>query len=127
MNNKLIKTINEIQLSIAYESKRISLPTNDGIWVIKLKDIIRIEADGNYSKFFFTNEAPLLMAKNLKEFESLLADYKFERIHKSHLINLHYVKRYYKTNKAYLLLNDETKINVSRAMHKKIIESLQLL
>lgn len=127
MSNKLIKIINEIQLSIAYESKRILLPTNDGVWIIMLKNIIRIEGDGNYSKLFFANEAPLLISKNLKEFESMLAAYKFERIHKSHLINLHYVKRYYKINKAYLLLNDGTTINVSRSMHKKIIGCLQLL
>jgi two-component system LytT family response regulator len=127
MDAQLTKSISEIQLQIAYASKKISLSTNDGIWVVLLKDIVRIEADGNYSKLFFANEAPLLMAKNLKEFENLLANYKFERIHKSHVINLHYVKRYYKTSKAYLLLNDGSTINVSRSMHKKIVECLQLL
>lgn len=125
--SKVFKILDEIHLNMEYKSKRIALSSNDGVWVVCLKDIIRIEGNGNYSKFFFTNEEPLLLARHLKEFESLLFAYKFERIHKSHLINLQYIKRYYKGKRAYIVLQDGTTIYISRSMNKRILECLPLI
>ena len=122
-----LKALTEISNNMACHYKKIPLPTNDGIWMVKLKDIIRMEAEVNYTKFYFANGETLLIAKTLKEYELLLAENKFERIHKSHLINLYHVNKYYKKSGNYVLMNDNKKIEVSRYKRELLMQSLELL
>ncbi len=79
--------------------KRIALSTSDGIHLFEISDIIRCEANDNYTQFFIKNHKPLLISKTLKEYEELLTEHGFERIHQSHLINLAYLKTYIKNRR----------------------------
>jgi DNA-binding LytR/AlgR family response regulator len=72
-------------------SKVIRLP-------FEVSDIIRCDAKGNYIEFFIKNDKPLLLSKTLKEYEELLTEHGFERIHQSHLINLSFLKSYIKSD-----------------------------
>src|SRR5690606_13787652 len=76
--------------------KRIALSTTDGIHLFDVSDIIRCESTDNYTTFHIKNSKPILISKTLKEYEELLAEQGFERIHQSHLINLAYLKSYIK-------------------------------
>lgn len=76
--------------------KRIALSTADGIHLFEISDIIRCESEDNYTKFYLKNNKPVLISKTLKEYEELLTEHGFERIHQSHLINLAYLKSYIK-------------------------------
>jgi len=76
--------------------KRIALSNSDGIHLLDISDIIRCESDDNYTKFYIKNRKPILISKTLKEYEELLTEHDFVRIHQSHLINLAYVKSYIK-------------------------------
>jgi two-component system LytT family response regulator len=127
MNRKMEKALLEAYGKISYETKKIPLSTNDGIWMVKVKDIIRMEGEGNYSKIFFTNGETLLISKTLKDYESALNDYKFERIHKSHLVNLNHIVRYYKNEGSYVLMEDGTEIVVARNKREKLMVRLELL
>lgn len=126
-NKKMEKALLEAYGKISYETKKLSLSTNDGIWLVKVKDIIRVQGDGNYSKFFFNNGTSLHISKTLKDYEELLFDYKFERIHKSHLINLNYIVKYYKNEGSYVLMEDKTQITVARNKREKLMVRLELL
>lgn len=124
---KILDTTTESSAKIKYETKIIPISTNDGIWMIRIKDIIRIESHDNYIKIFMTNSESLFIAKTLKIYEQLLLNYPFERIHKSHLINLHHIKRYYKNDGGYVLMNDDTQIEVARLKREKLMIRLELL
>lgn len=126
-NAKMIKTLEEAYRSISYQTQKIPLSTNDGIWMVKISDIMRMEGEGNYTKIFFKNEETLLIAKTLKEYERILVDYKFERIHKSHLVNLHYIKKYYKNGGGYVLMEDGKEIAVSKFKRERLMIRLELL
>lgn len=57
------------------DSKKIALPTFNGLQVVSLKDIVRCQADANYTTFFFVVEKKMLVTRTLKEFEELLNEY----------------------------------------------------
>lgn len=128
VNSKMIKTLEETYRNISYETQKIALSTSDGIWMVKIKDIVRLEGEGNYTKIFFSyEESPLLIAKTLKEYEKLLVDYKFERIHKSHLVNLHYIKKYYKYEGGHVVMEDGTQLMVTKNNRERLMARLELL
>ncbi|MDZ7848647.1 MAG: LytTR family DNA-binding domain-containing protein [Owenweeksia sp.] len=107
--------------------KKIVVPTSDGMHVLKLTDIIRLESSSNYTTFHLNNEKSLLASKTLKEFDTMLAGYNFQRIHKSHLVNMNYLKRYVQTDGGYLVLEDGAKIPVANRKKEQLLNTLKNL
>jgi two-component system LytT family response regulator len=107
--------------------KKIVVPTSDGMHVIKLSDIIRLESSSNYTTFYINNEKSLLASKTLKEFDSMLSNYNFHRVHKSHLVNMNYLKRYVQTDGGYLVLEDGSKIPVANRKKEQLLSTLKNL
>jgi two-component system LytT family response regulator len=107
--------------------KRIALSTSDGIHLFEISDIIRCESQDNYTQFFIKNHKPLLISKTLKEYEELLTEHGFERIHQSHLINLAYLKSYIKTDGGYVIMADNTNIPISQRKKERLQELIKAL
>ncbi len=93
--------------------KKIVLKTAESIHIINVEQIIRCEADVNYTRFFLTGGKKLLVSKPLKEFDELLSPAGFFRTHQSHLINLEHMLRYEKTDGGYLVMDDNSAVPVS--------------
>ncbi len=104
--------------------KRIALNTAEGIHLYELRDIVRCTSEGNYTQFFFANGKKLLIAKTLKEAEELLTPYNFERIHKSHIINLDHMQSYFNKDNGYVLMSDKSEISVSQRKKSKLLAVL---
>lgn len=94
-------------------SKKISIPTGSGLIFPEVNNIIRCESDVNYTSIFFRGQPKITVAKTLKEFEDLLSDCNFFRVHNSHLINLSFIKSYHKGKGGHVTLTDDTRIEVS--------------
>lgn len=109
------------------DSKKIALPTLSGLIVIPVNEIIRCEANVNYTTFFFAGKNKMIVAKTLKEFEELLNEYDFIRIHNSHLINLHHVKNYTKGEGGIVLMADGSQVDVSRRKKDEFLKRLSEL
>jgi len=93
--------------------ERIALHTSDKIAVAELKDIIRLEAMTNYTNFFFADGTKLLITKTLKDYDTMLSDSGFVRVHQSHLINMNHVQAYVKTEGGYILMKNGNIVPVS--------------
>ena len=106
---------------------KIVLSTTEQIYVIKVIDIIRCEADDYYTLFFFKDGTRLMISKTLKESEELLSEYNFIRPHKSHLINSFYIKSFKKQDGGYIVMTDGSEVPVSRRKKEKIIEIINNL
>jgi two-component system LytT family response regulator len=65
---------------------------------IAIEEIVLCKADGSYTSFVLRNENTLMVSKHLKEYENLLGDYQFMRVHNSYVINLNEVKKYVKSD-----------------------------
>lgn len=109
------------------ETPKIVLSTSGEIHIIKIADIIRCESDDYYTFYYFKDRKRLLVSKTLKENEELLSDYDFIRPHKSHLINVHYIKSFIKDDGGSILLTDGSKVPVSRRKRENIVEILSNL
>ncbi|MCE2741054.1 MAG: LytTR family DNA-binding domain-containing protein [Sphingobacteriales bacterium] len=94
---------------------KLALPTSTGSIYIPVDEIIRCESDTNYTKFYFKNdERPTLVSKTLKDYEELLTDFGFCRVHHSHLINLKFIREYIKGDGGTIIMFDGTEVEVSR-------------
>lgn len=107
--------------------KRIALSTSDGIHLFDISDIIRCESEDNYTKFYIKNHKPILISKTLKEYEELLAEHNFERIHQSHLINLKYLKSYIKSDGGYVVMADGSRLSISQRKRERLQNILKTM
>lgn len=108
-------------------NKKIALATAEKTHVYRISEIIRCESQDSYTLFHLKEGKPLLVSRTLKDFEELLSDFEFERIHKSHLINLDYLKAYQKTDGGYVLMEDGAKIPVSNRKKERVNQILKSL
>lgn len=102
---------------------KIAVPVMDGYEFIETNDILYCQSQNNYTFLFLANKRKLVLSKTLKEFEKLLEKYFFIRIHKSYLINPNYIKKYYRNDGGYLVMQDEKTIPVSKSK-KELITNL---
>jgi two-component system LytT family response regulator len=80
------------------EVTRLTLPQQSGLQIVDVQKIVFLEADSNYTIFYLKDGKRLVVAKTLKEFEEVLDEHTFVRIHKSHIINLAFLKTFSATN-----------------------------
>lgn len=94
------------------QKKVITIPTLSGFETLKVEDIIHLEADTSYTHIF-TNEGKTMVSKPIKFYEDLLEENSFFKTHKSHLINLEHVKKYYKGKQSYVVMSNNSKVPIS--------------
>jgi two-component system LytT family response regulator len=93
---------------------RLCLPTQKGFIVLKLDDIIYCEAERSYTVFHLENNKTVTVSKPLLDYDQVLKDGSFLRIHKSFLINLHHVKEYQRGEGGTVIMTNNVEIEVSR-------------
>jgi two-component system LytT family response regulator len=93
---------------------KIILPTPNGYTVEELDDIIRCESDSNYTNFFFRDKRQLVVCRVLREYEELLRDHGFLRVHQSYLINIKHIKKYNKGDSPYVVMADGGMVTIAR-------------
>jgi len=104
--------------------KRIILHNADNLQLISITDIVRAEADSNYTRFTLSDGKHILVSRTIKEFDKLLSGSGMVRVHQSHLVNINFIDKYVRKDGAYLILKDGTKIPVSPNLKKQILEAL---
>ncbi|GAB3027969.1 LytTR family DNA-binding domain-containing protein [Niabella terrae] len=95
------------------EETSIGLSTSEGIEYIKLSQIIRLEANGPYTTFFIRDRKKIMVSRNLKEYELLLNDHPFFRVHNSHIIHLNEIRKMVKTDGGYVVMSDDSMVAIS--------------
>lgn len=117
-----------VNLSIAPQklslNGRIPLPVKDGIIYLLVLNIVRIESDGGYSTFYTCDGKKYVVSKNLKDYEDMLPEKEFFRVHKSHLINIKKVKKYIRIDGNFLEMEDGSIVEIAR---RKKDEFLQMM
>lgn len=103
---------------------RLAVPTVNGAIFLSTSDIVRLEGEGNYTRFCLNNNQKIVSAKTMKDYEEMLPANLFLRIHKSHLVNVRYIENY--LNEGQVVLLDKTVLPVSR-LRKKEVASVLLL
>jgi two-component system, LytTR family, response regulator len=104
--------------------KKICVPVVTGLVFLDIAEIIRCESDINYTTIYMKDKQKLVVAKTLKEFEEMLTEYNFFRVHNSHLINLAFIKSYNKGKGGFLTLIDNSSIEVSTRRKDELMRKL---
>ena len=108
------------------QPKKIALNTVDKIHIVEIENVIRLESNINYTRFHFLDKTKLLVTKTLKEFDKMLCDHNFIRIHQSHLVNANFIKEFAKQN-GEVILKDGTKIPVSTRKKSALMDMISKL
>jgi two-component system LytT family response regulator len=119
INLKLLKE------SLLNKPEKILLPSIDGLNIFNISDIIRCEANDNYSYIYFINNQRVLISKTLQSLNILLNDLDFARIHNKHLVNMKFVKKFFTQKKPYILLLDNSEIPVGLSYKVSFTERLK--
>ncbi len=110
--------------SIQKDSKKLVLKTAESIFLVNISDIIRCESTGNYTKFFLTNQKPVLVSHTLKDYDDILNEYHFFRVHQSHLVNLDHIMRLDKADGGTLIMSDNQSVPVSTRKKDALVKAL---
>jgi two-component system, LytTR family, response regulator len=96
------------------ENYKLALPTADGLIFVKVSDILYCEASSNYTEINMADNKKYIVSRTLKEYEDILAEQNFFRIHNSYLINLNRIKKYVRGEGGYVIMNNDVALDVSK-------------
>lgn len=117
---------NEKAVKASVINGKMALPSSEGLQVIDIDKIIRLEANDNYTWFYIQDiKNKILVSRTLKDFESVLDPQTFCRIHQSHLININFLDRYIKGRGGEIILKDGTHLDVSARKKDNLLDLLK--
>ena len=140
--NKLVQALNKARINIQkdqlyqqrlsnliqnYQSKtldKITLSTAEGLTFVRLDQILYLQSDINYTLFFLQNGEKIIVSKSLKDYEKLLPEYQFFRIHQSYLVNIQYVKKVLKEDGGSVLMQSGKQLPISRRKKEAFLNLL---
>lgn len=119
-----IETLLSNMSNVSQAPKKILLKTQETVYVINVADIIRCEADRNYTRFFLVDNKTILVSGSLIDYDETLAPSGFFRAHHSHLINLQFISKIEK-NKMQIVLKDNSIIPLASRKKDLLIQFLE--
>jgi len=117
--NFLLNKINPAKKT--FLNNKILLPTMGGYHIIDIPEIAYCKSDSNYTHFHFTDGSNILVSKTLKEFEPILLENHFFRIHRSAIINLNCIAKYNKGKGGEVVMKDGAILEVSREKKEEFL------
>lgn len=96
------------------ENYKLALPTSDGLVFVKVNDILYCEASSNYTEIIMFDSKKYLVSRTLKEYDDMLSEQNFFRIHHSYLINLNGIKKYVRGEGGYVVMSNDKSLDVSK-------------
>lgn len=126
LKSQITRFMEQYKPSIAQNSPgKLGISSLDGYEFIDISTITRCEADGKYTTCYLTDGHRIVSSRSIKEFEEQLTDHNFFRVHHSYLINLKFIKKYYKGRGGYVIMNDEVSVPVAERKKEEFLNCLQ--
>ncbi len=107
--------------------KKIIVRTAENIFLINISDILFCESDGNYTTVWLSDNNRIVSSTSLREYDELLVDWGFFRVHKSYLINMRHITRFEKAEGGSVVLHGELKIPVATRKKEMLLEMFDRL
>lgn len=104
--------------------EKLAIPSFDGVLFEPVDNIIYCEADRNYTSLTMKDNRKIIVSKTLKDFENMLSDSGFFRIHHAYLINMKHVKKYIKGDGGYVILEGDHHLDVSKRKKDAFMQML---
>jgi two-component system, LytTR family, response regulator len=104
------------------QNRKIILKTHDSIYILQLHDLVYFESDGNYTTVYLVDGKRIIVSKSLREFEEMLTNNGFYRVHKSFLVNLSLINRFDKGDGGFLVMNTGDRVPVATRKKEKLLD-----
>lgn len=104
---------------------KIGISAMDGVHFVRLGDIIRLEAEDNYTHFMLKTGDRITASRTIKAYEDTLTSLNFVRVHKKHIVNMNFMKTYIKGEGGYLIMENGDSIEVSRRKKSNLMDSVR--
>ncbi len=124
INDRAQFLLTEINKDVS--KRRLTLKTQERIYSVNYNEIVRFESDGSYTSVFFSDGKKLVISKLIKEFEDLLSEHDFFRVHQSHLINMEYFYCFEKSENQ-IRMKDDSIIPVSTRKKERVLSVINAL
>lgn len=125
INNNVTALLHNLQKKQTPGEMKLCIPSLKGFQLVEVKSILFCEASGSYTNFYFTDKPVICSAKTVHEYEELLCDAGFARIHKTYMVNLLHVKEYIKGEGGRVVLSNGTEVEVSRRKKEIFIQRMK--
>lgn len=119
--------LNILKGNLNNQFQKLALPTNDGYSFVEIEDIVRCEAQGNYTLFTLQDAEKILVCRTLKIFDEVLGNFNFVRISRSSLINLKFIKKFTRKKTATVTMSDGSTLNVSAGRREDFLNLIENL
>ncbi|MFK7772186.1 MAG: LytR/AlgR family response regulator transcription factor [Saprospiraceae bacterium] len=117
--------LNILKGNLNNKFQKLALPTNDGYSFVEIEDIVRCEAQGNYTLFILQNNEKVLVCRTLKIFNEVLVNFNFTRISRSQLINLKYIKKFTRKKNPTVTMVDGSILPVSSGRREEFLKLIE--
>lgn len=107
------------------KSNKICVPTQNGMELIPASDIFYCEASREYTILYTAGHGTITSSYNIGEFESMLENFGFFRIHNSYIINHDQVRRYNKGEGGTVIMSNHAELPVSRRRKTEFLDWLK--
>jgi two-component system, LytTR family, response regulator len=104
--------------------QKMAVPTVDGLIFINLREVVRLEAKSSYTQINLENGEAVMATRTIKDYEDILPETLFCRIHNSHIINLQKIEKYHKGRGGYVILEDGSEIEVASRRRQEFLRRL---
>ncbi len=101
---------------------RITINHAKGFKIVDPNDFMYLEGEGNYTSIIFIDGTKYVDTKSIGVYEEILDPQLFFRIHKSHIVNVLYVKEFLNDDGHSVIMKDNTKLSISRLRVPKFLE-----
>jgi len=107
--------------------KKITIASLDEMHFVHIHEIVRLQSDDNYTIFYTKHGEKIIASKTIRTFEEMFKPFNFFRVHRSHIINLNFIRKFIKGENSHLIMDDGEKIEVSRRRKASFSEKLKEL
>jgi two-component system, LytTR family, response regulator len=109
-----------------FKHSRLAVPSSDGLVFVSVDAILYCEASGNYTNIHMGDGKKFVVSRTLKEYEEMLEDLDFFRIHNSYLINLNLIKKYIRGEGGQVVMTNDQALDVSKAKKKSFLDKIKI-
>lgn len=108
------------------ENYKLALPTSDGLVFVKVNEILYCEASSNYTEIIMADNRKYIVSRTLKEYDDMLGEQNFFRIHHSYLINLNGIKKYVRGDGGYVVMSNDKSLQVSKRKKEGFLSRIKI-
>ncbi|HEV9037621.1 MAG TPA: LytTR family DNA-binding domain-containing protein [Puia sp.] len=119
-----LKVLLDNTVALQVSNQKMAIPTLNGLTFVYFRDILRFEAEGSYTKVVLEDGRQIMATRSIKDYETLLPESIFYRVHHSHIIHLNKIREYRKGRGGYIIMEDGTSIEVAIRRREDFLKRL---